>query len=42
MIITRRGFLKASLAGGAVAASPQSALRWLSTPALAAFSAPLL
>ena len=38
-MITRRGFLKASLAGGAVVISPQS---FLSTPMWSAISAPLL
>ena len=38
-MITRRGFLKASLAGGAVAISPRS---FLSTPMSSAISAPLL
>jgi 5'-nucleotidase len=41
-MVTRRGFLKASLAGGAVAVSPHSALSWLSNPAWSAISAPLL
>ena len=38
-MITRRGFLKASLAGGAVVISPRS---FLSTPMWPAISAPLL
>jgi 5'-nucleotidase len=41
-MITRRGFLKASLAGGAVVMSPQSALQLLATPGWSALSAPLL
>ena len=41
-MITRRGFLKASIAGGVVIASPSSALRLLSTPVWSAISAPLL
>jgi 5'-nucleotidase len=41
-MITRRGFLKASLAGGAVAMSPRSALHLMSTPMWSALSAPLL
>lgn len=41
-MITRRGFLKASLAGGAVAMSPGFALRLMSTPRWSAISAPLL
>ncbi|MEP6569980.1 MAG: metallophosphoesterase [Acidobacteriota bacterium] len=41
-MITRRRFLKASLAGGAVALSPRSTLNLLSTPAWSAISAPLL
>ncbi|MGH9928910.1 MAG: metallophosphoesterase [Pyrinomonadaceae bacterium] len=41
-MITRRGFLKASLAGGAVAISPRSALHLLSTPTWSAIGAPLL
>jgi 5'-nucleotidase len=41
-MINRRGFLKASLAGGVVAAAPRSALQWLSNPAWSAISAPLL
>jgi 5'-nucleotidase len=41
-MITRRGFLKASLAGGAVVMSPRSALQLLSTPMWSALSAPLL
>lgn len=41
-MITRRGFLKASLAGGAVVMSPRSALQLLSTPVWSALSAPLL
>jgi 2',3'-cyclic-nucleotide 2'-phosphodiesterase (5'-nucleotidase family) len=40
-MITRRGFLKASMAGGAVVMSPRSALKLLSTP-WSAISAPLL
>lgn len=40
-MITRRGFLKASMAGGAVVMSPRSALNLLSTPS-SAISAPLL
>jgi 5'-nucleotidase len=39
---TRRGFLKASLAGGLFVTSPHSALHLLSTPAWSALSAPLL
>src|SRR5882762_5825737 len=41
-MITRRRFLKASLAGGAIAISPQSALRLLSHPMWSAIGAPLL
>ena len=41
-MINRRSFLKASLAGGAVAMSPQSALSLISTPMWSAISAPLL
>ena len=41
-MITRRGFLKASLAGGIVATSPRSVLQLLSTPQWSAISAPLL
>ena len=41
-MIDRRGFLKTSLAGGAIALSPRSALQLLSTPAWSAISAPLL
>lgn len=41
-MITRRGFLKASLAGGLIASSPRSALRLLASPAYAAMSTPLL
>jgi 5'-nucleotidase len=44
-MITRRGFLKASLAGGVVAASPRSALQSFARPAgpmWSAISAPLL
>ena len=41
-MISRRGFLKASLAGGVVAGSPRSALQFLSTPRWSAISAPLL
>jgi 5'-nucleotidase len=39
---SRRGFLKASLAGGLFVTSPSAALRLLSTPAWSAISAPLL
>lgn len=39
---TRRGFLKASLAGGLFVASPRSAFHLLSSPAWSAISAPLL
>src|SRR5512132_722324 len=41
-MITRRGFLKASMAGGAVVMSPRSALNLLTTPVSPAISAPLL
>jgi 5'-nucleotidase len=41
-VITRRGFLKASLAGGLVATSPQSALQLFSTPVRSSISASLL
>jgi len=41
-MITRRGFLKASLAGGLAATSPRSVLQLLSTPPWSAISAPLL
>jgi 5'-nucleotidase len=41
-MITRRGFLKASLAGGVVVASPRSALQLFSAPLWSAISAPLL
>jgi 5'-nucleotidase len=41
-MITRRGFLKASLAGGLTAVSPRSALQLLSTPPWSAISTPLL
>src|SRR6185503_249402 len=41
-MITRRGFLKASLAGGLIASSPRSALQLLASPAYAALSTPLL
>jgi 5'-nucleotidase len=41
-MITRRGFLKASMAGGAVVMSPRSALNLLATPVSSAISAPLL
>lgn len=44
-MITRRGFLKASLAGGVVAASPRAALHLLARPvgpAWSALSAPLM
>jgi 5'-nucleotidase len=41
-MITRRGFLKASMAGGAVVMWPRSALNLLSTPVRSAISAPLL
>src|SRR5882724_7008708 len=41
-MITRRGFLKASLAGAIVSAAPRSALQLLSTPMWSAISAPLL
>src|SRR5882672_9724684 len=41
-MITRRGFLKASLAGGVVVASPRSALQLFSASLWSAISAPLL
>lgn len=41
-MITRRGFLKASLAGGAVITFPPSLLRSLARPAWSSISAPLL
>ena len=41
-MITRRRFLKASLAGGLVAAAPHSALQLLSTPEWSAIDGPLL
>ncbi|HAF25578.1 MAG TPA: metallophosphatase [Blastocatellia bacterium] len=41
-MITRRAFLKASLAGGAAVAFPQTALQLFSTPIWSAISAPLL
>jgi 5'-nucleotidase len=41
-MITRRGFLKASLASGVVATCPLSVLQLLSTPTWSAISAPLL
>src|SRR6476660_10240660 len=41
-MITRRGFLKASMVGGAVVISPRSALNLLSTLVWSAISAPLL
>ena len=41
-MITRRSFLKASLAGGAVATFPSSLLRSLSLPLWSSISAPLL
>jgi len=41
-MITRRGFLKASLVGGIVSTSPRAALHLLSTPTWSAISAPLL
>jgi 5'-nucleotidase len=41
-MITRRGFLKASLAGGLLAASPRSALHLISTPMSPVINAPLL
>ena len=41
-MISRRGFLKASLAGGAVVMSPRSALQLLASPMWSALSAPLL
>ncbi len=39
---TRRSFLKSAMAGGAVMAVPEPALRFLSMPAWSAISAPLL
>ena len=41
-MITRRGFLKASLAGGLIASSPRSALQLLASPAYVAMNTPLL
>lgn len=41
-MITRRGFLKASLAGGVVVTAPRSALQLLATPMWSPISAPLL
>jgi 5'-nucleotidase len=41
-MITRRGFLKGSLAGGLAVTAPRSALQLLSTPRWSAISAPLL
>src|SRR2546426_1792514 len=41
-MITRRKFLKTSLAGGAAIAFPQSAVQFFSTPIWSALSAPLL
>src|ERR1043166_3990211 len=41
-MITRRKFLRASLAGGAIAMSPRSAWDLLASPAWSAISAPLL
>src|SRR5882762_10716003 len=41
-MITRRRFLKASLAGGAVVMSPRSAVHLLSSPVWSAIGAPLL
>jgi len=41
-MITRRSFLKASMAGGAVVMSPRSALNLLATTVSSAISAPLL
>src|SRR6266699_1588396 len=41
-MITRRRFLKASLAGGLVATSPRSMLQLVSTPMWSAIGAPLL
>jgi len=41
-MITRRSFLKASLAGGMVVTSPRSALELFSTPAWSTISTPLL
>src|SRR5688572_16728394 len=40
-MITRRGFLKASLAGGIVASSPRSAFQLLATPRSPEVGAPL-
>ena len=41
-MITRRGFLKASVAGGVLVTSPRSVLQLFSTPMWSALSAPLL
>ncbi len=41
-MITRRKFLRASIAGGLVATSPRTAVQWLSNPMWSAISAPLL
>ena len=41
-MITRRGFLKTSLVGGAVVMSPRSALQLMALPMWSAISAPLL
>src|ERR1044072_2025795 len=41
-MISRRRFLKASMAGGLIAASPRSALQLLASPAFAALNTPLL
>lgn len=41
-MITRRGFLRASLMGGAIVASPCSALELLATPMWSALGSPLL
>jgi 5'-nucleotidase len=41
-MITRRGFLKASLAGGVIATLPRSACQLFATPMWSAISAPLL
>ncbi|HLN98574.1 MAG TPA: metallophosphatase [Pyrinomonadaceae bacterium] len=41
-MITRRGFLKASIAGGLVAASPQTALQLLTSPLVASVDGNLL
>jgi len=41
-MINRRRFLKASMAGGLIAASPRSALQLFASPAFAPLSAPLL